>query len=419
MNGKASHRASMITRKSIASAFMITIGVLPCAVGLGGTSAIAQETVTIVSSLPRTGSANAQTTGIVNGIRLAIDEVKGNVSGTTIRFEDWDDASPERGAWDPVIEGANADKAINDPSVVAYIGPYNSGAAKISSSKLNRAGLAQVSPGASWPGLTKEGLGGPGEPRMYRPSGAVTFFRTVPADDIQGPAAAQWAKDLGKTRVFVLHDRELYGKGIADIFKKTAEKLGLEVVGFEGIDPKAANYKALANKIRMTSPTLVFFGGTTQSNAGQIAKDIRTAGVEAALMVPDGCFEQAFISAAGAEQINDRTYITFSGLPARLLTGKGKEFYEAYKARFGSEPEAYAVYGYDAAGAILQAIAKAGRGAGRAAVLAALRETKDYQGALGTWSFDANGDTTLESLSGNIVRNGAFEFLTSLKKPAL
>lgn len=419
MNGKASHRASMMIRKSITSAFMITIGVLPCAVGLGGTSAIAQETVTIVSSLPRTGSANAQTTGIVNGIRLAIDEVKGNVSGTTIRFEDWDDASPERGAWDPVIEGANADKAINDPSVVAYIGPYNSGAAKISSSKLNRAGLAQVSPGASWPGLTKEGLGGPGEPRMYRPSGAVTFFRTVPADDIQGPAAAQWAKDLGKTRVFVLHDRELYGKGIADIFKKTAEKLGLEVVGFEGIDPKAANYKALANKIRMTSPTLVFFGGTTQSNAGQIAKDIRTAGVEAALMVPDGCFEQAFISAAGAEQINDRTYITFSGLPARLLTGKGKEFYEAYKARFGSEPEAYAVYGYDAAGAILQAIAKAGRGAGRAAVLAALRETKDYQGALGTWSFDANGDTTLESLSGNIVRNGAFEFLTSLKKPAL
>jgi branched-chain amino acid transport system substrate-binding protein len=383
-----------------------------------GAGVSAEETVTIVSSLPRTGSANAQTNSIVNGIRLAIEEVKGTVGGMTVRFDDLDDASPERGAWDPVLEGANADKAIADPTVVAFIGPYNSGAAKISSPKLNRAGLAQVTPGASWPGLTKEGLGGPGEPRMYRPSGAVTFFRTVPADDIQGPAAAQWAKELGKDRVFVLHDRELYGKGIADIFKKTAEKIGLNVVGFEGIDAKAANYKPLANKIRMTRPSLVYFGGTTQSNAGQIAKDLRTAGVDAAFMVPDGCFEQAFISAAGAENLNDTAYVTFSGLPARLLTGKGKEFYEAYKARFGIEPEGYAVYGYDAAGAVLQAIAKVGKN-DRAAILAALRETRDYRGALGTWSFDKNGDTTLETLSGNIVRNGTFEFLTSLKKPVL
>lgn len=394
------------------TALLATVALAVCS------PAHAEESITIVSSLPRTGSANAQTTSIVNGIRLAIEEVQGKVAGMTIRFEDLDDASPERGAWDPVVEGANADRAISDESVVAYIGPYNSGAAKISSPKLNRAGLAQVTPGASWPGLTKEGLGGPGEPRMYRPSGGVTFFRTVPADDIQGPAAAQWAKDMGKDRVFVLHDRELYGKGIADIFRKTGEKIGLTIVGFEGIDAKAANYKPLANKIRMTRPTLVYFGGTTQSNAGQIAKDLRSAGIDAAFMVPDGCFEQAFISAAGAEQLNDNTYVTFSGLPARLLTGRGKTFYEAYKARFGSEPEGYAVYGYDAAGAILQAISKVGK-RDRAAILTALRETRDYPGALGTWSFDKNGDTTLETLSGNIVRNGTFEFLTPLKKPTL
>lgn len=394
------------------TALLATVALAVCS------PAHAEESITIVSSLPRTGSANAQTTSIVNGIRLAIEEVQGKVAGMTIRFEDLDDASPERGAWDPVVEGANADRAISDESVVAYIGPYNSGAAKISSPKLNRAGLAQVTPGASWPGLTKEGLGGPGEPRMYRPSGGVTFFRTVPADDIQGPAAAQWAKDMGKDRVFVLHDRELYGKGIADIFRKTGEKIGLTIVGFEGIDAKAANYKPLANKIRMTRPTLVYFGGTTQSNAGQIAKDLRSAGIDAAFMVPDGCFEQAFISAAGAEQLNDNTYVTFSGLPARLLTGRGKTFYEAYKARFGSEPEGYAAYGYDAAGAILQAISKVGK-RDRAAILTALRETRDYPGALGTWSFDKNGDTTLEMLSGNIVRNGTFEFLTPLKKPTL
>ncbi len=43
-----------------------------------------------------------------------------------------------------------------------------------------------VSPAALWPGLTKPGLGEPNEPSIYRPSGKVTFFRVVPADDLQG-----------------------------------------------------------------------------------------------------------------------------------------------------------------------------------------------------------------------------------------
>jgi branched-chain amino acid transport system substrate-binding protein len=147
-----------------------------------------------------------------------------------------------------------------------------------------------------------------------------------------------------------------------------------------------------------------------------LAKDIRSAGIDAALMVPDGCYEQAFITSAGAEQLNDKTYITFSGLPASKLSGKGREFYERYKSQFGIEPEVYAVYGYEAASVILNAVEKVGRN-DRALILNALRETRDHQGALGTWSFDENGDTTLRTLSGSIVRNGAFEFVSELKPP--
>ncbi len=41
--------------------------------------------------------------------------------------------------------------------------------------------------------------------------------------------------------------------------------------------------------------------------------------------------------------------------------------------------------------------------------------TKDFQGVLGTWSFDTNGDTSLTTLSGNAVKNGKFEFVTKLE----
>ena len=69
-----------------------------------GSALIAVDTITIVSSLPRTGSANAQTTSMVNGIKMALDEYQRTltVGGTnySLTYEDWDDASPERGAWD-------------------------------------------------------------------------------------------------------------------------------------------------------------------------------------------------------------------------------------------------------------------------------------------------------------------------------
>ena len=87
--------------------------------------------LTIVSSLPRTGSANSQTTSIVNGIKMAIEERAGKVAGFDIRYEDMDDASPQKGNWDQNIEAANANKAAKDPTCVGYIGTYNSGAAKI------------------------------------------------------------------------------------------------------------------------------------------------------------------------------------------------------------------------------------------------------------------------------------------------
>ena len=376
--------------------------------------ALAQAgTLKVVSSLPRTGSANAQTTTMVNGIKMAIDEVGGKVDGWTIEYEDMDDASPQRGNWDASIEAQNANRSVRDPKVIGYIGTYNSGAAKISMPILNKAGLVMISPGNTYTGLTKPGTGEANEPRVYRPTGKINYFRVVPADDLQGRMAADWSKELGCKTVYLLDDRELYGKGIADVFEKRAKELGITVLGREGIDSKASNYKALANKIKAAKPDLVYFGGTTQTNAGQIAKDLRSVGVEAKYMVPDGCFEKAFIEAAGAANLDGKTYITFGGLPADKLTGRGAEFRKAYLERYKTEPEAYALYGYEAARALLDGVRRA-KTKDRAGILEAVAATKDFEGALGTWSFDENGDTTSRIMSGQTVENGEFKFVKVL-----
>ena len=304
-------------------------------------------------------------------------------------------------------------KAVADPEVMVYIGTYNSGAAKISMPTLNAAGLAMLSPANTWPGLTKPGVGEANEPMVYRPSGAVTYFRVVPADDIQGAVGAAWAGELGAKRVFVLHDRELYGQGIAKMFTLNAEKLGMTVVAMEGIDGKAANYKSLVNKIRAAQVDLVYYGGTTETGAGQLAKDLAAAGVKAKLMGPDAFFNSALMSAAGDAALEDRVYITFGGVPPEQQTGKGKTFVDAYRAKFGGLPEGYSIYAYECTKVAIDAMNRAS-GKNRAAIVAAIAATKDYNGALGTWSFDANGDTTMATMSGNIVKSGQFQFVKLL-----
>ena len=388
-----------------------SLAVQPSSAGEQVAPAALPTSVKIVSSLPRTGSANAQTTSMVNGIRMALTEFGGKVAGVEVSYEDWDDASPQRGNWDPSIEAANADKAIADAAVVAYIGTYNSGASKVSMPKLNGAGLSMVSPGNTYPGLTKPGFGEANEPMVYRPSGKINYFRVVPTDDVQGFVAAEFAKSLNATKVFVLHDRELYGQGIAQVFNESAKKLGMEVVEFDGLDTKAANYKSVATKIKQSKAEVVFYGGTTQTNAAQLAKDLASQKVDVKLIVPDGCFEEAFIKAAGSKALEGRCFITFGGVEPKLLGGRGKEFYENYKTLYGKEPEAYAAYGYEAAKVVLTAMERAAKkgSLSRAAVLAEIAATEDFSGALGTWSFDENGDTTNKVMSVNTVKGDKFE----------
>lgn len=374
-------------------------------------SSQAQETtVKIVSTLPMTGSAFGQTQTMVNAIQQALDARSSMVceGKVKVNYEVYDDATAAAGKWDPAQVTTNAQKIAADNDIVAVIGHFNSGAAKVSIPILNEAKVPMVSPANTAVGLTKPG-GEPGEPDKYYPTQIRTYARVVPADDLQGVAAAKWSQSLGVKKAYILDDQELYGKGIADVFERTAKELGIEVLGREGIDGKATDYRALMTKIKDLAPDLIYFGGITQNNAGQLIKDIRSVGMaETKFMGPDGMFENAFIEAGG--QAAEGSYATFGGLPPTELQGAAKEWYESYKAKFKAEPEPYAIYAFEAANVVLDAINTVCK-KDRVAIREAIMATKDYKGVFGTWSFDQNGDTSLTTFSGQVVKDGKWEFV--------
>jgi branched-chain amino acid transport system substrate-binding protein len=381
------------------------------------------ETITIVSSLPRTGSARGQTDTIVEGIRLAISEVDETIvlSGTTyrLRYLDMDDATAAAGQWTAEQERANANLAIKDPNVMIYIGTYNSGAAKQSMPMLNRANILMVSPANTSSELTKPNYGARDEPyKRYRPSGGVNYVRVVPTDDLQGPAGADWANDAGWKKVYILDDNEAYGKGIATRFEERAREIGLNVLGRETIDFKSQEFSALMTKIKRLDPDLIYFGGTTQTKAGQVAKDMVKAGMNRCKMMgPDGTYEQAMIDSAGAEVLNGRFFCTFCGLTPEKMTDTpgGKKFVDDFTRFYNRPPsEAYALYGYEC-GRVALAALRTANVKDRAAICKAGRELRDFPGVIAPFSFDENGDTTLMDMSGIAVEDGKFVFSKTLK----
>jgi branched-chain amino acid transport system substrate-binding protein len=387
-------------------------------VGCGGAGGGGQDgggegpTAKIVSDLPLQGASRLETTTMVNAIKLAIAQRDGKAGDVKIEYESMDDATAQAGQWDEAKCAENAQKAAQDEEVVGWIGPFNSGCAAVEIPILNEAGLAMISPANTYIGLTKPSPD-PSEPEKYYPTGERNYTRVIVADDEQGQAGALLMQDEGIESVYVLDDKETYGKGLADELQKSAEELGIEVLGREGIDGSAPNYRSLMNKIAAEDPDAIYFGGIIENNAAQLIKDKIGAGMsnaEVAFIGPDGIYTSTLIDQAGdaAEGI----FVTFGGLPPSELPPEGQKFVEDYERKY-DEVEAYTAYAYEAANVMLDTIERAYEEDGEVTREGVLREvfaTEDYKGVLGTWSFDEDGDTTLTELSVQRVENGEFVY---------
>ena len=368
----------------------------------------AAKTVKVYSSLPLTGPSRAQTLTVVNGIKMAFDE-NGGSNGTnaklgsiTVEYESLDDATAAKQSWDAAQEAENARKAAEDSKTVGYLGTFNSGAARISIPVLNKAGIPMISPANTATDLTVD----KSKDSVYYASGKRSYFRVIPNDNIQGLVGANWMKDLKVTKVFIVDDTDLYGKGLADVFEANAKKIGLTVVGREGA-PKADNYNSLATKIKSSGAEGLYYGGIVDNNPAVLVKNLKAAGFTGPIMGADGIQCDETIKQMGSA--GEGVYATFGGVSVDKYTGAQAAWLTKYKSKFGSDPEPYAIYGYEAAQVMLKAVADAG--GDRAKMIDSVKKVgTNFEGVLGKWSFDANGDTSNTAHTGVVVQGGKWVF---------
>ncbi|HSO99128.1 MAG TPA: branched-chain amino acid ABC transporter substrate-binding protein, partial [Solirubrobacteraceae bacterium] len=338
----------------------------------------------------------------LNGEKLALSQAGHKAGQWKINFISMDDStatSPTN--YDLNVCQSDARRAATDSKAVAMIGPFNSGCAEVEIPITNQAGLAQVSEANTYPGLTTNEPGtSPGEPQKYYPSGTRTYLRIVPRDTIQGQAGAVAMKQLGCTRVAVADDKTPYGVGLATQIQLHQKKYGITVTSVTPVDPTAPNFRSYASSIKAQGVNCVYTAFNPPGEV-QLVKDINAAIPNAKIFGGDGvCSGGETNPAKGGfpKSIGPLFHCTQAAQGLTAYPG-GRSFLSAYKAAYGtSNPDPYSIYGYEAMKLTLDTIKKLGaQGNSKSAVLKGLFATKDYPGAIGTYSFDANGDISIKT----------------------
>jgi branched-chain amino acid transport system substrate-binding protein len=373
----------------------------------------------IASDLPLQGSSRTQTLEMVQAIQYLFQTKKYKAGKYTLAFQSCDDSTAQAGKWDSAKCSANANQYVRNRSVIGVIGTFNSGCAEIEVPIANRQSLGYVSPANTYVGLTHSapGVTGAGEPGKYYPTGKRNYIRVVAADDFQGAADAILAKSVGVKKVYILNDKEAYGAGIAATFRNAVKKaaIGIQVVGDEAWDPKAASYEDLATKIKNKGAQAVFLGGLECENGGKLIKDLRAGIGTAKIIGPDG-FSSFTDTISHAGSASEGMYISIAGQPnTKIKSGAGKAFIKGFGKVIGRDPNPYSLYGAQSADVLLTAIAKSN--GTRAAVTANLFKTKVTNGILGTFTINKNGDTNLAPISIYVVKGGKAVFFRVITPP--
>ena len=350
----------------------------------------------VASDLPLQGAIRKQTVQISRAMIWDLANRGWKAGSYKIGYQSCDDSTAQAAGWDTGKCATNAHLYASNRSVLGVVGTFNSGCAKIIIPILNRANpgpVAMVSPANTSPGITTTGPGAePGEPNKYYPTGKRNYVRVVANDQYQGPADAMFTQSLGVKKVYVLNDKQTYGYGVALTYSNAAKKLGMKVVGFKGWDAKQSSYEALANAIKKSGAQAVFLGGIACNNGAKLMQDIKSVNPKIQLQMPDGFSDP---NANGA--VANGSYISVAGEPPQKLTGFGKTFVQKFGKQVHATPNPYAAYGAEAMDVLLQAIAHSN--GQRSSVTDALFKVNITNGILGSFSFNAQGDTNGSSIT--------------------
>jgi len=301
-------------------------------IGAASTGLLLPEIVRAQSSkvrvgfmLPYTGTFARLGVAIENGFRMAIDQQGGMLGGREIEYFKVDDESePSKG-----IE--NASKLVQRDKVDVLVGTVHSGV-QLSVHKVAReSGVLNLIPNA----------------------GVHAVTRALCAPNVFRASFSNWqsSRALGQAMVAKGHKKAVWitwkyagGDEIFEGFKEGYTAAGGTIVKELGLPFPNVEFQALLTEIAALKPDAVacFFAG---GGAAKFIRDYAAAGLKGKIpLYGSGFLTEGVLDAAGPAADGIITTMHYSD---SLDTPRNKAFRLAYATAFRSQPDVYAVQGYD------------------------------------------------------------------------
>jgi branched-chain amino acid transport system substrate-binding protein len=322
---------------------------------------------------------------------LAADEVNraGGVLGRPIEIL----AEDDRGE---AAEAATAvSKLITRDHVVALIGEQASSRSIAAAPIAQNYRIPMISPTSTNVEVTKKG---------------DYIFRACFIDSYQGKVLSTFArKNLRAETAAILTDtRSDYSVGLADAFRSAFTAAGGRIVAEAKYSEGDSDFSAQLTAMRPSNPDVLFVPGY-YTDAGLIARQARSLGLKATLLGADGWDSPKLVEIGGSAMEGAYLSNHYSvDDPAPAV----RRFVEAYRGRYGTDPDSIAASSYDAMRLLADAVGRAGSTEGRR-IRDALAATKDFPGVTGSITMDADRNPIKPAVVLR-VEGGRFRFADSI-----
>src|SRR5690625_268422 len=320
-----------------------------------------------------TGSGAAYGEAITSGLESAQEEI--NAQGDVhieLLIED------SAGEADQALSAAQ--KLMNSEAIIGLIGPTLSTEFEVVAPVADQNGLPIL--GTS---VTAEGI----------PQIGDYVFRNSISEAAAIPASVEKAVEAydAESVALMYGNDDVFTKSGYDSMKQAAEDLGLEILTTETFQQGQSDYKAQLSKIKQVDPDIILASALYNEGA-VIMKQARSMGIDVPFVGGNG-----FNSPQVIEIADDDADGLIVATP--WFTGKEEDkvqdFVSKFEEEYGKQPDQFAAQSYDALHVMADALKRAGE-ADPEKLYEALGETEDFEGILGTMSFDEEGDIVMDPI---------------------
>ena len=227
------------------------------------------------------------------------------------------------------------------------------------------------------------------------------FFRTRTNDEIMGKIAATFAADeLKAKKPGILYANNDYGKGGFDVLKATLEAKGLQLAGAESFNSGDKDMTAQLLKLKQAGSDLIIVWSVPADSA-TVALQQKQLDLGIQILGSPGWGTKEFFDLAKGAADGHYGLVDYAGGSSDRI----KAWEKAVNDNFKGIPASFVTgAAYDGVSIMLNAMNKVGTDPAK--VRDEMRATKDYEGIIGTFSYDQEGNGLRQAVIFKIENNG-------------